>query len=810
MKTRDRVLSRLLTCVSLVFLQFISNAQCVIKVVFGQHNIPLSEVAVYVYGVDTGKVIYATITDSSGMFVIPEEICDSYDSLFITFNTMRYKHKKVKFQCCQDEINVDPSTVGFAMIDPPVQIVLLPTPYIEEFRNQAMRTGYPSAVEVPMRIQSFEPLALLSRNSGWDVNIILEGMQSKQLRAKLEGSSLYSLCPMEMGGCLAGLQSFLTENLEVKYVSPSSGSALLNFNLNSIEFNKIPYLSLDIFGQASTLGNGYEYGIKAKYSSPKWFSSSGIVRSFANSYYAGKRTLVLNSDYRNTGAMFQIARKIKSISPKLTYFLSRTTDAGYPTMPDVRILREERHVLSVSDKVYLNGLRLRYLFAYQTGIHLMEMKNQLGSKILSGGLSDIYDVSISIGKKHQFYSQATVWQMDAFLQEDDVTRPQVQNALVVDWTNYFLWRYNRGKLNIGMAYLSWKAESTPLNRYFIPVMTLDYKKYFKRKIFFKIEVEHSYRTPTPVELYREHVVLPGRKYLLSIADSLLPEKYWAIRITTTWDRNMHKFGNIEVSLQGFIRVIKDYIFLLEQPNLPSPLPNIAPTVVVYQNVGDLLLAGAGIKFVYRHNRFRSDLLAGWTWGEFLDDGSPAPYLFPLSVRGIAQYGLTQWLETRVSIEGMPSQTRINPDFGQVPSPAYVKIDFSLNGKVNNWLEFTAYVNNILDQYYFLPTSYGAVPEPGRYAGVSVKINIDKHFISKDKIIVAEYSVPMRCPTCVKSVKRILRSHTGVIRVEADYNTDIVKVWFNYTLTDEQKIETRIWSEYSKDVKLIKIYVPKEK
>ncbi len=205
------------------------------------------------------------------------------------------------------------------------------------------------------------------------------------------------------------------------------------------------------------------------------------------------------------------------------------------------------------------------------------------------------------------------------------------------------------------------AEDRKQYHYFVPVgISRLHAFLFKDRLYVRLEAEHSYRIPTPVELYREHVVLPGGKYLLSLADSLLPERLWGARVTTRW--TFRKWGaqsEVGLSLQGFVRLVENYIFLKDFPDVVSPLPSIAPTVVAYQNIGDLLLSGAGFKLDFAGRRLENELLVGLTWGQFLNDGSPAPYIFPISVRASVNYSFLKNFKAVLSVEGMPAQNRTN-------------------------------------------------------------------------------------------------------------------------------------------------------
>ena len=800
------------------FVAILSEGQCTLELYSSDSKSPLVEIAVYVHTEREGEVVYATVTDSNGRFTIPEELCVDNDSVYLSLGTLRKSSwERLGVSCCLNrKIYVPPSYLAVSLHEGIVEVkfsgsanrVNLPEP---------LSTGHASAVEVPARIQSLDPLALMSRKSGWDVNISIEGMDSRRVRARMEGSSLYSLCPMEMGGCLAGLQSFLTDNLEIDYSTPLSGGTLLDFSIASARFERIPSLDVVAFGRASTLGNGYEAGLKGVFSSPRWFATTGFAYSYADSYYAGNKTIVPNSDYRNIGAMFKLAHKWKKLSPEFSYFLSRTTDAGYPTFQNVRIKNEERHVVALKDRIYSNKLSIDYSFAYQSGIHLMEMENTPMGDLLSGANSKIYDGEVSIFRnsfrniKLGFTSSATLWQMDAFLypqSNPDQLRDQIKDALTLEWLNSVVVNWKRLEFTIGGAYMHWTAKDRKQYRYFIPVGISRFHSFlFRDKLYLRLEAEHSYRIPTPVELYREHVVLPGGKYLLSFADSLLPERLWGARVTMRWTyRNWETQSELGLSLQGFVRLIENYIFLKDFPNVPSPLPSVAPIVVAYQNIGNLLLSGAGLKLDYANRRLENELLVGWTWGQFLNDGSPAPYIFPFSVRASVKYSFIENLKAVMSVEGMPAQNRVNPALGQVPSPAFVKIDFAIHSRIASIIDVSLFVNNITDQYYFLPTSYGAVPEPGRFFGISVKLNLNKAFISGKNVMVAEFKVPMQCSRCARTVRKILYRQSGIIKVEADYDEDIVKVWFDYFVQNPEHVKMQLEKEYGERPRLIKVRV----
>ncbi len=842
-------LTRLLLLISLtVSFVSVASGQCVIRAIgvsYGwigssdTERIVLSNEVIFIYESRKGKVLHITLTDSAGNFTIPEDLCEKYGSLFVSFGSfMYYEFNRIKVECCKDTVTIChycvlPFDYDRYRYGDWTMGIILEDGYSLLGSPKLLSTGYPSSVELPFAVSSVNPLVAVSRKSDWDVTPNYGGLDAKRISSSLAGIPYYSACPMEMGGDLVGVNAFL-----LKYSTVDNGSWS---NFISRRFDRNPTFNVSLFSNLTSLGSGFETGVKSEYSSTKWHAYSGIAHSQIGSYYAGEKTLVTNSGYVNTNAIFSVSYKKGELPPDLFYFFTKTEDAGYPTMPHVKVLKEERHFFSLGDYFNISKDRIgaSYFLSYQPTIHVMSISNLSDGNLLSTTLSRVYNASGSVGfptlnfgnhsSTISFISYITKRTMNSYLTDAESNAfkyPEINDAMTLEWGNglefWVSWDMKNHKslfmsFNLGSVYLSWLSGNKPARRFVLPVFSTQMSLPIAPFWDMKFALSYSFRMPTPMELFRQHIVLPNGMYLISFSDSLLPEKVWTVKLNFSEEiwrggyRGLRESKKVKVDLQAFARLIKDYIHVKEVSYATVSLPPDAFKVGAYQNVGDLLLAGVGIKFEYSHKDFKGTAMLGWTWGEFLDTKKPAPYTFPFYGKGSAEYRFLKWISARLFVEGMPSQTRINPDFGQVPSPSYVKIDFSLNGKVNSWLEFTAYVNNILDQYYFLPTSYGAVPEPGRFFGLMLKVNFQKRFPGYGNSMVAEYTVPAGNEKSVKKIRKtLIRESNGIIKVSSIPDSNKVRIWLDYESETPYSVLDKLKEVVGKPARLVNVYLYKEK
>ena len=630
------------------------------------------------------------------------------------------------------------------------------------------------------------PTVHFSRLTGWDTRLSVEGIDSRRLYVTLEGAPMYTICPMEMGGCLAGLSSALANNVELTTDLTHSGFAQLSVNSFSIPSGATPGFALSVFSQLNSASMGYEVGSRFVYYRNRWGAGALITYARHGDYYTARGKLE-NTGFNQLNAIVkQVIKPAKNMSIEYGGLTVQIWDAGYPTLP-VKLVKENRSIAFLKYSFYGKRFSVRSNLTYQMGMHLMQMPMRMDSSLidmLSGAKSSIGNMEIELNYKTGERSRllgtlyGEQWIMDAFIRRADLpetaNKPQVNNGIrrelraTAGLRTMIVPNLLIAQLQSGLGVARWKAEGHTGRTVLLPLLQFLIYAYDGNNWTLAFTTGYNYRLPILVELYREQVVVNGRYLLVSAGDSLEPEQAITGRLSFT--RKL--LNNMAfVSLKLFSRYITNYI-ALQVDTTVKPAVSGLTGIARYVNIASVIVSGASAQAGIHMNRLQADLSATYTYGQIVG-GDPAPYIPPLTLRATLRYNLPFNVTVITEIEHQFSQNRYNPKFGEVATQAWTLLNAGLSLKYE-WGQVSLMGKNLLNQYYRHHLNPVNVFEPGRHVELKVALNLDR-IISRQQTATLVISVPMRCERCKESVIRTLNEMEGVKNIEVNLDRKEVRV-----------------------------------
>jgi iron complex outermembrane receptor protein len=196
-----------------------------------------------------------------------------------------------------------------------------------------------------------------------------------------------------------------------------------------------------------------------------------------------------------------------------------------------------------------------------------------------------------------------------------------------------------------------------------------------------------------------------------------------IEKTATFDLSLHYINNsFQVDLQGFYRVLPDFIYGTVTPALNAMTPG-ANGVKVYSNVDYATMTGAEINLLARiSGSLKFISLIKYVNGRF-SDGSPMPMIPPLtSVSSIAaSYGRTSM---QFECEAATAQHHYNTGYGEDFTPGYYILNLRAQHRAA-WqnLLISVGAENLLNNYYHAHLDWGNIPRPGRNICLSITLSL---------------------------------------------------------------------------------------
>jgi iron complex outermembrane receptor protein len=239
---------------------------------------------------------------------------------------------------------------------------------------------------------------------------------------------------------------------------------------------------------------------------------------------------------------------------------------------------------------------------------------------------------------------------------------------------------------------------------------------FTKPVSLSVESGFSDRIPTITEGYGFYLynAYDGYDY---IGNPLLKtEKSVSARISLLYFNN-----GLKINLSQSLNYLRDYIMGITDSNIP-PMNFYTNGLRVYNSVPGATLYSTDLQVMYKPaGGFSFFLLSKYTRGQ-LDDGTPLPLIPPFKNLFSVRYEKGRW-SLQADNETALRQNRINPDYGEITSPAYTLFNIKSNIHLmfkGSMLDLSAGITNILDTYYYEHLDWGRIPRPGRSFNIFLK------------------------------------------------------------------------------------------
>ena len=187
---------------------------------------------------------------------------------------------------------------------------------------------------------------------------------------------------------------------------------------------------------------------------------------------------------------------------------------------------------------------------------------------------------------------------------------------------------------------------------------------------------------------------------------------------------IYSVNNISVKLSGFTSYLQNYILGQTQTGL-SVMTIGADGVRGYTNIPSARISGAesSLNYQFANSHFTLNNTLKWVHGRD-NSGNPLPLISPLkSITGLRFNHEKLFVQAESELSS--GQNRVSTAFGEKTSPGFsifnLRSSYTFNLAKYN-LEFSAGIENILDEAYYEHLDWGKMLRPGRniYSMLSLK------------------------------------------------------------------------------------------
>jgi len=187
---------------------------------------------------------------------------------------------------------------------------------------------------------------------------------------------------------------------------------------------------------------------------------------------------------------------------------------------------------------------------------------------------------------------------------------------------------------------------------------------------------------------------------------------------------VYSVNNISLKLNGFMSYLQNYILGQTQSGL-SVMTIGADGVRAYMNIPSARISGAesSLNYQFANRHFTLNNTIKWVQGRD-NSGNPLPLISPLkTITGLRYNHEKLFIQAESEISS--GQNRVSTVFGEKTSPGFsilnLRTSYTFSLKKYN-LEFSAGIENLLDEAYYEHLDWGKMLRPGRniYSMLSLK------------------------------------------------------------------------------------------
>jgi len=159
--------------------------------------------------------------------------------------------------------------------------------------------------------------------------------------------------------------------------------------------------------------------------------------------------------------------------------------------------------------------------------------------------------------------------------------------------------------------------------------------------------------------------------------------------------------NLSIHLNGFVSYLQDYILSEIRADLTPRLP-MSPGVRQFINIDEALISGFEMSITQKLPlALQANFSIAYTYGENLVTAEALPEVAPLDLRlNLSGAFLKGKLWADVTYRHVETQNRFATSFGENRTPGFNVVDLRTTYRFNPNLQFTAGVQNLLNESYF--------------------------------------------------------------------------------------------------------------
>jgi iron complex outermembrane receptor protein len=180
--------------------------------------------------------------------------------------------------------------------------------------------------------------------------------------------------------------------------------------------------------------------------------------------------------------------------------------------------------------------------------------------------------------------------------------------------------------------------------------------------------------------------------------------------------------NLKVNFNQSFSIVNDYIMGIINRDIPA-MNFYAKGIRIYSNVPSAKLYSADFQVLYKPIKSLSIFLhSKFTFGE-ISQGIPLPLIPPLKNIGAIQYQKNR-ISVLAECESAASQNRINSDYGEHKTPAYMVFNLKSGYSLplyNTTIDISLGVSNLFHKVYYEHLDWGQINRPGRSLELLLKL-----------------------------------------------------------------------------------------
>lgn len=584
---------------------------------------------------------------------------------------------------------------------------------------------------------------------------IVNGISGDRISMTIDGMKIFGACTDKMDPISSYIEPNNLRAIQVhsngSSMNGSSTGGSINFQTREVTIDSATPWKAQVGTAYSTVSRRWDKLASIQYSHKKWAILVNGVHKKSENFRAGNGVLVPYTQFEKWNVASSIKYRLtKNQILKVTHVSDRGYNIGYAALPmDVAYAKADigsvsyliypsKKIRKVEIKGYMNSVRHAMDDSQREEVFMhMDMP---GTTTTKGAYADV-KWGKDLGKqsiRFDYFQARAKAEMTMFPNEGSsmymLTWPDiVRNNYGLHYTRKLIDK-SRWKLNMSgnFRYVTHEVKDEFGVRQ-AGVFGQDLKKMDHRmqgnlsvaasrkwkngKLW--LELSEAQRAPTFTEQYGFYIfnAYDGFDYIGNV--DLHSET--SLRTSMGYKRTI---GPMKFSASAFAIRFNNYILPVIDGELDAMTWG-ANGVKKSENISGTNMCGGNVAISYfLHQSLSIDLSSNYVRGR-TGNMDPLPLIPPWRSKL-----LLKWKQPRYNVVfevvRAEAQNRVNPDFGELQTPAYTIVNLKSNWKRmfgEHELRLDFGIDNILDMYYRTHLTWGGIPNPGRNVSISAMMDL---------------------------------------------------------------------------------------